>query len=66
MSLQKEAVAAASSSVGVGVEQIDGGVGSLFRGPAVKHRRQRDRGRRQRCGVKRRSLPPPPYLYISG
>jgi hypothetical protein len=47
------------------VEQIDGGggAGSLFFGPAVKRKRQRDGGRRRWCGVKRRSLPPPPYLY---
>jgi hypothetical protein len=72
MSLQKEAAAAAlstkcraSSSIGVGVEQIDGGgdAGPLFFGPAVKRRRQRDRGGRRWCGVKRISLPLPPYLY---
>jgi hypothetical protein len=36
----------ASSSVGAGVEQVGGGAGSLFHGPAVKRKRQRDRGRR--------------------
>jgi hypothetical protein len=29
----------------------------------MKRRRQRDRGGRRWCGVKRISLPPPPYLY---
>jgi hypothetical protein len=56
----------ASTNAGAGVEQVDGGAGSLFHEPAVKRKRQRDRGRRRWCGVKRRSLPPPPYLYIAG
>jgi hypothetical protein len=34
-------------------------------GPVAEHRRQRNEGRRRWCGVKRRSLPPPPYLYIA-
>jgi hypothetical protein len=41
--------------VGVGGEQIDGGGDAvpLFFGPAVKRRRQRNRGGRRWCGVKR-------------
>jgi hypothetical protein len=34
-------------------------------GPAAERRRQRNGVRRRWCGVKRRSLPPPPYLYIA-
>jgi hypothetical protein len=40
-----------------------GGVPSLFLGPAVKRKRQGSGGRRRHYGVKRASLPPPPYLY---
>jgi hypothetical protein len=35
----------------------------------VRQRSARDKGnggRRRWCGVKRRSLPPPPYLYVTG
>jgi hypothetical protein len=56
----------AASSVGAGVEQVDGGASFLFLGPAVKRKGQRGKRRGRRCGVKRRSLPPPPYLYITG
>jgi hypothetical protein len=48
------------------VEQVDGGAAPLILGPAMKCKRQRNRGRRRWCGVKMRSLPPPPYLYIAG
>jgi hypothetical protein len=44
-------------------EGNDSGALSLFLGPAVKHKGQRSRGRRRHCGVKRASLPLPPYLY---
>jgi hypothetical protein len=44
-------------------EGDDGGVPSLFLGLAVKRERQVSGGRRRHCGVKRASLPPPPYLY---
>jgi hypothetical protein len=55
-----------SSSVGAGVKRgDDGGAPSLFLGPVVKCKRQGSRGGRRWCGVKRRSLPPPPYLYIA-
>jgi hypothetical protein len=42
-----------------------GEASSLFHGPAVEHRGQRSGGRRRHCvrGVKRASLPLPPYLY---
>jgi hypothetical protein len=70
MSRRKEAAAASSTKMSDGVErrrrQVDGGTGSLFLGPAVKRKRQRDRGRRRWHGVKKRSLPPPSYLYIAG
>jgi hypothetical protein len=55
-----------SSSVSAGVEQVGGGIPSLFLGPVVKRKRQGNGGRRRWCGVKRRSLPSPPYLYIAG
>jgi hypothetical protein len=58
----------ASPSVGTSGEQVDGGgdVVPLFFGLAEKRRRQRSRGRRRWRGVKKRSLPPPSYLYIAG
>jgi hypothetical protein len=59
MSRGRDAAAAASSaemsSVGVGGEQVDcgGDAVPLFFGPVVKRRRQRNRGGRRWCGVKR-------------
>jgi hypothetical protein len=37
-------------SVGAGVEQVDGGAGSLFLRPAMKRKGQRSGGRRRLCG----------------
>jgi hypothetical protein len=52
------------ASRGVGVQEGDGsGVPTLFLGPAVKCKRQGSGGRGRHCGVKRASLPLPPYLY---
>jgi hypothetical protein len=56
----------ASPSVGVGVEQIDGGAGSLFRGPARKRRRQRNGERRRHCGGKKSKFTPTPIFIPKG
>jgi hypothetical protein len=52
----------ASSSVGAGMEQVNGGASSLFLGAAVKRKGQRSRGRRRYCGGKTRKFTPVPIF----
>jgi hypothetical protein len=51
-----------SSSVGAGVEQVGGGVPSLFLGPAAKRKGRRSRGRRRHCGGKKSKFTPTPVF----
>jgi hypothetical protein len=44
------------------VEQVGGGVPSLFLGPAVKRKGQRSRGRRRHCGGKKSKFTPTPIF----
>jgi hypothetical protein len=52
----------ASPSVGAGVEQVDGGAGSLFLHPAMKRKGQRSGGRRRLCGGKKSKFTPTPVF----
>jgi hypothetical protein len=51
-----------SSSISAGVEQVGGGVPSLFLGPAAKRKGQRSRGRRRHCGDKKSKFTPTPVF----
>jgi hypothetical protein len=46
------------------VEQVGGGVPSLFLGPVMKRKRQRSGGRRRHCGVNKSKFTPAP-VFIS-
>jgi hypothetical protein len=53
----------ASPSVGAGVEQVDGGAGSLFLRPAMKRKGQRSGGRRRLwAGGKKSKFTPAPIF----